>query len=248
MKIIIAPAKKMRIDQDSFPVRSMPEFLDRAQILWNFLKSQNFNQLKNIWQANDKIVKENRLRLERENLNDRLTPAVFAYSGIQYQYIAADVLEQKGLDFLQEKLRIVSGLYGLLRPFDGVVPYRLEMRNKLTGFRDYSLYHFWNTTLYQAIYKEENIVLNLASKEYARLFAPYIKENQKFITVEFLEKKNDKWRQLATHAKMARGAMVRFIAENQIDTIDSLKNFDDFGYKFDRKTSTAEKYVFKKEK
>ena len=246
MKIIIAPAKKMVIDQESFPVLTMPQFLSETQKLWDFLKSRNFEQLKNIWRANDKIVKENQLRLKQEKLQAALTPAIFAYSGLQYQYIGAGVLEQDELDYLQDNLRIVSGLYGLLRPFDGVVPYRLEMQNKLIGFRDYSLYNFWNTKLYNAIYKEDNIVLNLASKEYSKLFEPYIKPNQKFITVEFLEKKNDKWRQFATHAKMARGAMVRFIAKNQIQSVTKLKEFNDFGYRFDVQISTSDKYVFKK--
>lgn len=246
MKIIIAPAKKMVTDQDSFPVRSMPAFLDKTQILWDFLKSQDYAQLKDIWQANDKIVKENQLRLQNENLEKQLTPALFAYSGLQYQYIGPGVLEQAGLDYLQQNLRIVSGLYGLLRPFDGIVPYRLEMQNKLTGFREYSLYHFWKDSLYHALYQEDEVVINLASKEYSRLFTPYVKDNQKFITIEFLEEKQGKWRQLATHAKMARGAMVRFMAEHQITDARELENFNDFGYQFDVKSSSSDKYVFKK--
>ncbi|QNQ81240.1 peroxide stress protein YaaA [Lactobacillus sp. PV034] len=247
MKIIIAPAKKMVIDQDSFPIRSMPDFLDKTQILWDFLKSRDYAQLKDIWRANDKIVKENQLRLQNEDLKKQLTPAIFAYSGLQYQYIGAGVLEQEGLDYLQENLRVVSGLYGLLRPFDGIIPYRLEMQNKLVGFRDYSLYHFWNDRLYQAIYQEDEVVINLASKEYSRLFTPYIKENQQFITIEFLEEKHGKWRQSATHAKMARGAMVRFMAQNQVTNIHELQAFNDFGYHFDEESSTSNKYVFKKE-
>lgn len=233
MKIIIAPAKKMQVDQESFLVQSKPQFMDKTTELWDFLKSRSFDQLKQIWKANDKIVKENQERLKFEKLDQNLTPALMAYTGIQYQYLAGDVLEQNGLDYLQENLRILSALYGSLRPFDGIVPYRLEMQAPMIGFKDYSLYHFWGDLISREIFKDNNLVINLASKEYSRLVEPYVKDNQKLITVTFLEKKNDKWRQIATHAKMARGAMVHFMAQNQIDNLAGLKEFHDFGYEFD---------------
>lgn len=244
MKIIIAPAKKMRVDQDSFAVETMPVFLDNAKILWDFLKSRNFAQLKEIWKANDKIIRENMERLKYEDLKRKLTPAMMAYTGIQYQYLAGDVLEQAGLDYLQENLRILSALYGILRPFDGIVPYRLEMKAGMTGFRDYSLYHFWGDSIAQEIFKDD-VVINLASKEYSRLIEPYVQDNQRFITITFLEKRKDKWRQIATHAKMARGAMVHYMAQNQIKNIDELKQFHDFGYQYD-KSSPKDEIIFKK--
>lgn len=245
MKIIIAPAKKMQVDQDSFLVQTKPQFMDKTEVLWNFLKSRNFDQLKEIWRANDKIVKENMERLKFEELDKNLTPALMAYTGIQYQYLAGDVLEQAGLDYLQENLRILSALYGSLRPFDGIVPYRLEMQAPMIGFRDYSLYHFWGDLISQEIFKDNDLVINLASKEYSRLVVPYVKDKQKFITITFLENKNSKWRQIATHAKMARGAMVHFMAQNQINNLTDLKEFHDFGYEFDE-NSVGNEIVFKK--
>lgn len=247
LKFIIAPAKKMKLDQDSFPVQSQPVFLDKAQILWDFLKRQNFDQLKKIWNANDKIVRQNQKRLQSQDLTTRLTPAVVAFDGIQYQYLAADVLEQKALDYLQKNLRIESALYGLLRPFDGVVPYRLEMQTGMVGFKDYSLYHFWGEDLYQALYQDENCIINLASKEYSRAISPYVKNDQQFITVTFLEKRKDKWRQTATHSKMARGAMVRFAAEHEVKDIDELKKFTDFGFEYSNADSSENELVFKKQ-
>ena len=245
MKIVIAPAKKMQVDQDSFAVESTPVFLDKAQILWDFLKSRNFDQLKEIWKANDKIVRENMERLEYEELDRNLTPAMMAYNGIQYQYLAGDILEQSGLDYLQKNLRILSALYGMLRPLDGIVPYRLEMKAGMIGFRDYSLYHFWGESIAQEIFKDDDTVINLASKEYSRMIEPYVKDSQKFITITFLEKRQDKWRQIATHAKMARGAMVHFMAQNQVEDIDELKQFHDFGYQYDE-SSTENEIIFKK--
>ncbi|WP_297816106.1 peroxide stress protein YaaA [uncultured Lactobacillus sp.] len=246
LKFIIAPAKKMKLDQDSFAVQSQPDFLDKTQILWDFLKEQDFEQLKKIWNANDKIVEQNQKRLKNESLDRNLTPAIVAFDGIQYQYLAADVLEQGALDYLQKNLRIMSALYGLLRPFDGGVAYRLEMQTGMVGFKDYSLYHFWGNKLYQELYKDEKCVINLASKEYSKLISPYVRDDQQFITITFLEKRKDKWRQIATHSKMARGAMMRFAAQKRVKNIDELKQFTDFGFKFSEKDSSEKELVFKK--
>lgn len=246
MKIIIAPAKKMKIDQDTFLVRSRPVYLDKAQELLDFLKMRNFEQLKSLWKANDNIVRTNQNNLLVSDLDKKLTPAILAFSGIQYQYLAGDVLPQEGLDYLQDHLRILSGFYGILKPFDGVIPYRLELKTQMTGFKDYSLYHFWGDLPYQELFRDTETVLNLASLEYSRLIVPYLKDGQRMITIKFLENKNSKWRQIPTHAKMARGEMVRFAAKEQINTPEQLKEFSDFGYVFSAEDSSAETYVFKK--
>lgn len=140
MRIIIAPAKKMKVDQDTFLVRSKPAFLNKTQELLDFLKTRDFEQLQNFWRANNNIVRANQRNLLTSKLDKNLTPAILAFSGIQYQYLAGDVLPQEGLDYLQDHLRILSGFYGILRPFDGVIPYRLELKTQMTGFKDYSLY------------------------------------------------------------------------------------------------------------
>ncbi|EEX23358.1 LOW QUALITY PROTEIN: hypothetical protein HMPREF0974_01406, partial [Lactobacillus jensenii 115-3-CHN] len=144
-----------------------------------------------------------------------------------------------------KNLRILSGLYGVLRPFDAVSPYRLELKNKLIGFKDYSLYHFWDSLIHDKLFEDDDTVVNLASKEYARAVIPYLHEGEKFITVDFLEKRKDQWKMIGTHAKMSRGEMVRWIGENQIKTPEELQAFSDFGYKFDELTSSADKYIFK---
>ena len=224
MRIIIAPAKKMKVDQDTFLVRSKPAFLNKTQELLDFLKTRDFEQLQNLWRANNNIVRANQ----------------------RNQYLAGDVLPQEGLDYLQDHLRILSGFYGILRPFDGVIPYRLELKTQMTGFKDYSLYHFWGDLPYQELFNNTETVINLASLEYSRLISPYLKDGQKMITIKFLENKNGKWRQSATHAKMARGEMVRFMAKEQINDPEDLKKFSDFGYLFSAADSSKETYVFKK--
>ena len=247
MKIIIAPAKIMKIDRDSFPIQSKPQFLDKTRILERFLKSMSNEQLKDLWHASENVTKQSILQLENMNLDERLTPAILAFSGIQYQYMAPDLFTQPALDYIQKNLRILSGFYGMLRPFDGVCPYRLELNTKMVGFRDYSLYHFWGSHIAENLFQEDNIVIDLASKQYTRLVKPYLSQGRQLITVDFQELKNGKWKTVGVHAKMARGEMVRYIAEKQIKNPTDLQDFNDFEFQFEPDVSTKDHYVFRTE-
>lgn len=247
MKIIIAPAKIMKIDRDSFPIQSKPQFLDKTRILERFLKSRSNEQLKDLWHASENVTKQSILQLENMNLDERLTPAILAFSGIQYQYMAPDLFTQPALDYIQKNLQILSGFYGMLRPFDGVCPYRLELNTKMVGFRDYSLYHFWGSDIAENLFQEDNIVIDLASKQYTRLVKPYLSQGRQLITVDFQELKNDKWKTVGVHAKMARGEMVRYIAEKQIKNPTDLQDFNDFEFQFEPDVSTKDHYVFRTE-
>lgn len=247
MKIIIAPAKIMKIDRDSFPIQSKLQFLDKTRILERFLKSRSNEQLKDLWHASENVTKQSILQLENMNLDERLTPAILAFSGIQYQYMAPDLFTQPALDYIQKNLRILSGFYGMLRPFDGVCPYRLELNTKMVGFRDYSLYHFWGSDIAENLFQEDNIVIDLASKQYTRLVKPYLSQGRQLITVDFQELKNDKWKTVGVHAKMARGEMVRYIAEKQIKNPTDLQDFNDFEFQFEPDVSTKDHYVFRTE-
>lgn len=247
MKIIIAPAKIMKIDRDSFPIQSKPQFLDKTRILERFLKSRSNEQLKDLWHASENVTKQSILQLENMNLDERLTPAILAFSGIQYQYMAPDLFTQPALDYIQKNLRILSGFYGMLRPFDGVCPYRLELNTKMVGFRDYSLYHFWGSDIAENLFQEDNIVIDLASKQYTRLVKTYLSQGRQLITVDFQELKNGKWKTVGVHAKMARGEMVRYIAEKQIKNPTDLQDFNDFEFQFEPDVSTKDHYVFRTE-
>lgn len=247
MKTIIAPAKKMTVNLDDFPVQSQPLFLPQTKQLLAFLKTRTIAQLKEIWQASDKIVAENFVQLQDLDLKRHQTPAILAFSGLQYQYLAPDVMTTQELDYLQENLRILSGFYGSLRPFDGVIPYRLEMKSKMIGFKDYSLYHFWGEKIANSLFEEDDLVINLASKEYARVVAPYLGAKKRMISVDFQEKGKTGWRTIATHAKMARGEMVRFMAREQIKNPADLRDFNDFGFKFVPAISSSDHYVFRSE-
>ncbi|MEE6738812.1 YaaA family protein, partial [Lacticaseibacillus paracasei] len=131
MKFIIAPAKKMIRAQDDFPVQSQPKFRAQAGELLLLMQQLTFSEAQALWRTSDKLTQTAYNQLQQCDLTRQQSPAIFSYSGIQYQYMAPDLLDDAGLVYIQQHLRILSGLYGILRPFDGVVPYRLEMQNHL---------------------------------------------------------------------------------------------------------------------
>src|SRR5699024_6547223 len=169
MKIIIAPAKIMKIDRDSFPIQSKPQFLDKTRILERFLKSRSNEQLKDLWHASENVTKQSILQLENMNLDERLTPAIWAFSGIQYQYMAPDGFSLPGYDNILMSCGILSGFYGMVRISDGVCTYRIELNTNMVGFRDYSVYHVWGGDIAEILFQEDKIVIDLASKQYTRL-------------------------------------------------------------------------------
>ena len=247
MKIIISPAMKMKVDTNAFAAKSQPQFLTQAKELSDFLKKCSFTQLKSIWGGSDRTTEEGQKQLSTLDITevDGLTPAIISYSGIQYQYMAPDLFTANALAYLQENVRILSGLYGVLRPFDGVWPYRLEMKNKVLGFREPSLYKYWGETLANNLFDKNDVVINLASKEYSKNIAPYLSDKRQMITIDFQEQKNGQWKTVGVHAKMARGEMVRFISENQLKQPEDLQQFDDFGFQFVAEESTSSRYVFR---
>lgn len=245
MKIIISPAKKMNIEQD-IPHKSLPVFLDYTQEIKNTIQSLSYNDLKTLWKCNDKLVQLNFDRFSNMDLEKSLSPAILSYEGLQYQYIGANVLNNNAIKYIEDNLRIISGFYGVLRPFDGVTPYRLEMQAKLSIDNKKNLYDYWGNKIYKEIFKNNDIVLNLASKEYSQCVERYIKDDDKFITCLFYENENGNFKQKSTLAKMARGSMVRFLAENNIDNTDDIKKFNDFGFIFNGDMSSGDKLVFVK--
>ena len=132
MRIIVSPAKQMAVDTDSFACAGLPQFLPRAQRLLDALRALTPQARQALWRCSDKIAAENEQRLRTADLRRGLTPALLAYQGIQYRTMAPGVFTDSQLAYVQQHLRILSGFYGLLRPLDGVAPYRLEMQAKLT--------------------------------------------------------------------------------------------------------------------
>ena len=246
MRIIISPAKKMVVDTDSFAVDGLPVFLEQTERLKAALQGMSPSELQTLWKCNDAISKLNVERLSAMDLRRRLTPAIVSYEGIQCRYMAPGVMGTAQLDYLQEHLRILSGFYGLLRPFDGVTPYRLEMQARLSvdGHRD--LYDFWDDTLARQLAAETDFVLNLASKEYSKAVEPHLPKSVRFLTCTFGEWKDGKVIEKGTMCKMARGQMVRWLAENNVTSWADIRAFDQLGYRFQPELSNESHNVFLK--
>ena len=244
MRIIISPAKQMREDVDSLEPRSLPVFLDRAERLLDHISGLSFEEQKKLWACNDKIAQENHERFLDMDLRNGLIPAILSYDGIQYKYMAPSVFETGELQYIEEHLRILSGFYGVLRPMDGVRPYRLEMQARATvdGYKD--LYDFWGRSLYDEVMDESRIIINLASKEYSRCIEKYLIPEDRYISCIFGELSGDRIVQKGVYAKMARGEMVRFMASRSIEEPEQLMDFDWSGYGFDKGRSTDTHYVF----
>lgn len=244
MKIIISPAKKMNIDTDSLPHESLPHFLPEAKALLEKLKSMDYHELKKLWACSDALAKMNFERLHTMDFENKLTPAILSYEGIQYQYMAPGVFEYTQYAYIKKHLYIVSGMYGLLRPFDGVAPYRLEMQAKLSGDAYKNLYGFWKDKLAKKLSEESSTIINLASKEYSKSISNDLPKNISFITCFFTQLKDGKLIEKGTECKMARGEMVRFMAENNISDPENIKYFDKLNYKFSDKDSNKNNFVF----
>ena len=244
MRIIISPAKKMNTDTDSLPWRDLPVYLPKTEQLCSRLQEMTYEELKKLWKCNDSIAELNLKRLENMDLHHRLTPAVLAYEGIQYQYMAPGVFSDREFDYIQEHLRILSGFYGILKPFDGVTPYRLEMQAKLRVGERRDLYGFWGNSLAETLFSETDCVINLASKEYSICISKNLPENVRFITCVFGEKKDGKVIEKGTMCKMARGEMVRYMAEHQITDPEQIQCFDRLNYHFDPVLSNPHLFIF----
>lgn len=253
MKLIISPAKKMNLC-DTLPSTGLPLLIDRSRLLATTLRSMGYEQLKALWGCSDRLARAafEQLRFLApdsgwdEEGSALLTPAALSYEGIQYQSMAPSVMTTDQLTYLQEHLRILSGFYGVLRPFDGVVPYRLEMQARLACAGQKNLYGFWGDALAQALAAETDVVVNLASVEYAKAVTPHLQGGQgvRVITCLFGDVRADgRFTQRATYAKMARGSFVRWCAENHIEDPGDFPAFD-IAYRLDEERSTPDTLIF----
>ena len=246
MKIILSPAKKMITDTDSIAPVGMPDFLDKTTKILSWMKSLEKEELKAIWKCNDKIARQNFDRLENMDLYHMLTPAILSYEGIAFQYMAPAVFEDGQFEYIQKYLRILSAFYGSLKPLDGVKPYRLEMQAKVTIGNTRNLYDYWGDLLYQSVIDDSRIIINLASKEYSKCIEKYLSPKDTYITITFCELSGEKLVTKGTYAKMARGEMVRFMAERGIENPADIQEFNRLGYRFREDLSSEKEYIFER--
>ncbi|MGA9270193.1 MAG: peroxide stress protein YaaA [Lutimonas sp.] len=250
MKILISPAKSLDFETEApLDAYSEPIFLDKAERLSKVLKKKSARSLSKLMSISDALSKLNYERNQNWHLpftEENAKQAVYAFTGEVYRGLDATTLPVNVLDDLQDKLRILSGQYGLLKPFDLIQPYRLEMGTKLKVGKKENLYQFWDTSITNALndeMEEGELLINLASNEYFK--AVKVKQLKgKVITPVFKDMKNGKLMTIAIFAKNARGLMVRYIIEKGCEKVDDLKSFDLNGYAFDSNLSSETQLVF----
>jgi len=244
MKIIIAPAKKMRQEVEDSHLMTTPVYLNKAGILLDYLKRLSYDELKKLLVCNDEIATLNFERFKAMDFERRGNAALLSYDGIAYQYMAPQIFEEDYYVYVSEHLRILSGFYGILKPFDEIHPYRLEMQARLKTDFCKNLYDFWKDDLYQALTEDDHVILNLASKEYSKAVSKYLTKEDIWIDCLFGEFVKGTFKEKGVYVKMARGEMVRYMAENKIENIEDIKDFDRLEFRFDASLSNENKYVF----
>lgn len=246
MKILISPTKKMKIEED-MRAKSLPIFLEESREIFSRLKELSPDELQKLWACNDKILEENLHRLGNMGFNIEQSPAILAYEGLQFQSMKPQIFGDEEFSYVEEHLRILSGLFGLVKPFDSIPSYRLEMQAKLSLGGQKNLYDFWGDKLAKALVAEEGeapLILNLASKEYSKAVLPHLPEDVRCITCHFMEERAGKLVVQATHAKMARGEMVAFLARNRGESPEDIQEFGENGYVFSSNHSTETEFIF----
>lgn len=252
MKILISPAKSMN-EQCEFPELKFttPDFAKEATALHAKLKKMSAKKLMDMMHVSKDIAELNVNRYAAWHLTDEPTedvkPAGFLFTGEVYRGLDFATLSKKEMELAQKELRILSGMYGLLKPFDLMYPYRLEMGTKWAVTpKQKNLYAFWDNKLTKSLLDEtakDEVIVNLASSEYFKAIQ-WKKVDRQHVTPVFKEFKGGEYKVVMTYAKHARGSMTRFILQNNCQTVDDLKLFNTDGYSFDVKQSTEEELVF----
>lgn len=252
MKLVISPAKTL--DFESAPVTqtySDPSFLENSQLLIDELKELSQADVATLMKLSDKLAALNVARFgswETPFTPENAKQAILAFKGDVYTGLDAESFSEEDFSFAQNHLRILSGLYGLLKPLDLIQPYRLEMGTKFANSRGKNLYEFWDMQLTDALNNEfseekEPVLINLASNEYFK--AVKTKNLQaEVITPVFKDWKNGQYKMISFYAKKARGLMAAYIIQNQLSDPEQLKNFDTEGYYFSEEQSKGNEWVF----
>ena len=254
MLILISPAKTLDYQSELATKRhTQPQLLKYSEQLIAEARKLSAPQIGKLMSISDKLADLNATRFhdwQPKFTPDNARQAILAFKGDVYTGLQAETFSPAQFDFAQQHLRILSGLYGVLRPLDLMQPYRLEMGIRLENPKGKDLYHFWGDIITETLNKAlkeqgDEVVINLASDEYFKSVQPK-KLNGTLIKPVFLDEKNGKFKVISFYAKKARGLMSRYIIENQLSEVEQLKKFDSEGYFFDEEASTAGELVFKR--
>lgn len=244
MKIVITPAKKMRKDVDVFEANGIPILIEQTEKILNHLQTLNEKDIQKILKCSQKIAKEAYQNYQQMNLYANLVPAIFAYQGIQYDHSAFDIMTYEDYDYIKDHLVILSGFYGLLQPFDGVVPYRLELNNRLQIDHYQNLYHFWGQKIYHQLIIDDRQILDLGAQQYSRMMQKYLTDDVEYVKCYFKEEIHHEFREIGVYVKIARGEMVRYLIEKKVQSFEEVKSFHLLGYHYCEDLSDKQNYVF----
>ena len=251
MMILLSPAKSLDFEHQEFEQYTEPRLLSKSKKLLNVLKKKKVHELQSLMGISDQLAQLNAARYQSFEFPftpNNAKPAIFAFKGDVYQGLEVDHFSPQSLTYAQEHLRILSGLYGLLKPLDLIQPYRLEMKTPLTQNGSKNLYQFWDEHITKLLNKDlkaadENTVINLASKEYFKAIKPkLVKAN--IIHIHFKENRNGQLKVISFNAKKARGNMAKQILEGQIQQPESLKSLIVDDYVFQGAYSDDSNLVF----
>lgn len=254
MITFISPAKGFK--DSNIKAKSKPNLISFSMQIMDELRKLSTIQISTLMKINENIASINKERFDNFDFSKDNLPAIYAYDGLQYKYMSLDDFDAKDINFAQKHLRIISGLYGCLRPLDAISPYRLEMMTKLQIKESKNLYDFWSDKIFEQIQADlgsPKYIVNLASDEYSKIVKKYAQSSDlKFISCTFKVDKSGKLKTESTASKMARGKMVNFIIKNRIKSYKKLKDFNEDGYEF-RPDLSCEKgniieYIFVKSK
>ena len=252
MITLLSPSKKLNLDsQDIIDHYTQCEFIKSAETLANEAKNLTENDLKDLMDISDKLAKINRERFDRWALpfnQENAKQAVLAFDGGVYSGLKADTFSDKDFTFAQDHLRILSGLYGILKPLDLIQPYRLEMGVGFQNPKGKDLYAFWKESITKSLNKtlkkhSSPVIINCASIEYFSAI-DLSKLNGDILSIVFKEYRNDELKFISFNAKKARGLMTQYIMKNKIDKLSDIKDFNYEDYKFDSKLSEDNTFVF----
>jgi len=249
MLLVISPAKTL--DFETAPVTkafSQPRYLKQSQQLIDDLQNLSVQDVASLMKLSDKLAGLNVARFQTWQTPfdlDNAKQAVLAFKGDVYTGLDADSLDESDLEFTQQHLRILSGLYGVLKPLDLMQAYRLEMGTKFANEKGKDLYQFWGNTIRESLESEltDGVLINLASNEYFKA-AQAKKLNAKIITPVFKDLKNGQYKIISFYAKKARGLMSRYIIQQRIEDPEQIKQFDTDGYRFSNEMSSGDDWVF----
>ena len=252
MLTVLSPAKTL--DYETAPITqsaTLPRFMDQSALLIEDARGLNPDDIRALMGVSEQIAHLNHERFmnwQSESTSDNAKQAVLAFKGDVYTGLQAETLSEDDLDFAQTRLRILSGLYGLLRPLDLMQPYRLEMGLKFTNQRGRNLYEFWGEQLTDTLNADlvsakTEVLINLASNEYFKAVKPKLL-NADIITPQFKDLKNGQYKMISFFAKKARGVMARYIIDNRITEPEALKSFSEAGYYYSDEQSQGDQWVF----